>query len=72
MQIKSKKVHGVYATETEKPGCDRAATFAWLRDGRLQAVTEGLVVAAQDRVTYTLAYRRRCRKEKCAERGLKQ
>ena len=66
-QLRSKKVHGVYAKETDKPGCDRAATFVWLRDGRLQAVTEGLVVAAQDGVTYTQAYRRRYRKEKISE-----
>ena len=66
-QLRSKKVHGVYAKETDKPGCDRAATFAWLRDGRLQAVTEGLVVTAQDGVTYTRAYRRRCRKEDISE-----
>ncbi len=60
-----KTIHGAFAIETSRPECDRAATHAWLRNGRFRAETEGLLVAAQDGVTHTAAYRHRILKEGC-------
>ena len=51
-----KVIHGVFAAEADKRGCDRTATFAWLISGNFRAETEGLIVAAQDGVLHTAAY----------------
>ena len=61
-RLQGKTIHGVYRRETEKPGCNRRATHPWLKDGKLQAVTEGLIFAAQDGVIQTAAYKARTRK----------
>ncbi len=52
-----KVIHGIFAAEVDKKGCDRVATSAWLKSGNFQAGTEGLIVAAQDGVLHTAAYR---------------
>ena len=54
-----KIIHGVFAREVNKPECDKTATHAWLKNGSFKAETEGLIVAAQDGVIHTLAYRHR-------------
>ena len=58
-------IHGVFAAETNGPDCDKTATHAWLKRGSFRAETEGLLVAAQDGVIHTAAYRQRILKEKC-------
>ncbi len=52
-----KVIHGIFATEVNKKGCDRVAKSAWLSSGNFQAATEGLIVAAQDGVIHTAVYR---------------
>ena len=51
-----KVIHGVFAAEVEKKGCDRVATCAWLVSGKFRAETEGLMVAAQDGALHTAAF----------------
>ncbi len=63
-RIAGKKIHGVHYREVGKKDTDKKATNKWLTEGRLQAETEAIIVAAQDGVTYTRAYRRRVLKEK--------
>ena len=60
-----KTIHGAFPAETNGPDCDKAATHAWLKNGRFRAETEGLLVAAQDGVIHTAAYRHRILKERC-------
>ncbi len=55
----SKTIHGVFGKQVLKPDVDKKATHAWLEDGKLQARTEALVVAAQDGVIHTRAYQHR-------------
>ena len=52
-----KSIHEMFLAEVERRGCDRTATFAWMKSGRFRAVTEGLIVAAKDGVVHTAAYR---------------
>lgn len=54
-----KKIHGVFAQQVAEETCDQKATHAWLLDGRLQSVTEGLIIPAQDGIVHTRAYRMR-------------
>ena len=54
-----KIIHGVFAREVNKPECYKTVTHAWLKYGSVKAETEGLIVAAQDGVIHTLAYRHR-------------
>ncbi len=56
---RGKTIHGVFAIETSRPECDRVATHAWLKNGSFRAETEGLIIAAQDGVIHTAAYRHR-------------
>ena len=56
---RGKLIHGAYGKQICEPKLDRRATHAWLRDGRLQARTEVLLVAAQDGVVHTRAYQHR-------------
>lgn len=64
--LTEKKLHGVFAKQTRRPAVDRRATHAWLQDGRLQAKTEALIVAAQDGVVHTGVYQTRILKRKDA------
>ena len=50
-------IHGVFQAEVEKRGCDRTATYAWMKSGRFRAETEGVIIAAQDGIIHTAAYR---------------
>ena len=52
-----KAIHGIFQAEVEKRGCDRTATYAWMRRGRFRAETEGLIIAAQDGIIHIAAYR---------------
>ena len=62
---KGKVIHGVFVAVVDKSGCDRAATFARLTSGNFRAETEGLLVAAQDGVLHTAAYRHSVLKDGC-------
>ena len=46
-----------------KEGTDHKASVRWLQDGLLDAETEGTIIAAQDGVTHTRAYRTRILKD---------
>ena len=58
-QLLQKTIHSVFMKEASKTECDQKASFKWLKDGRLQAQTEALIVAAQDGVVHTWAYQHR-------------
>ena len=60
-----KAIHGIFAAEVNKKGCDRVATSAWLTSGNFQAETEGLIVAAQDGVLPTASYRHSVLRDGC-------
>ena len=51
------RLHGVHHRELRKEGVDARASHGWLRDGNLRPTTEALVVAAQDQVIHTMAYK---------------
>ena len=56
--LTAKPIHKVfYQQASAAEGVDTEGTFAWLSDGRLQAETEGLVIAAQDGVILTNRYK---------------
>ena len=55
----AKKIHPVFYNQCQKPGYDFHRSHYWLRDGRVQSQTEALIIAAQDGVIHTRAYRRR-------------
>ncbi len=57
--LERKTIHGVFYKQSQKEGMDPQGSHAWLADGRLQARTEGLLIAAQDGVVLTRAYRAR-------------
>lgn len=59
LRLREKTIHGVYAVQIT----DQKATHRWLTDGRLQAQTEAIIIAAQDGVTHTNAYRARVLKQ---------
>ena len=59
-----KKIHGCFYKQCQGEGWDTSGSHAWFLDGRLRGQTEGLVVAAQDGVIFTRAYRARVLKEK--------
>lgn len=54
-----KCIHGVFAAKTLGLECNKKVTHMWLKVGRLSSETEGLIVAAQDGVVHTAAYRAR-------------
>ena len=58
-RLRGKVIHGVFRREMESPGVDRKGTSRWLTDGFLMPATEATVVAAQDGVLHTRAYRTR-------------
>lgn len=39
-KLRSKRLHGVFMSETLKEGVDRKATHGWLKDGRMNAESE--------------------------------
>ena len=54
--LESKIIHGVFYKQCQEEGWDTSASNAWLLDGRVQAKTEALIMAAQDEVILTRAY----------------
>ncbi len=52
-------IHGVFYKQSQKKGMDPQGLHAWLADGRLQARTEGFIIAALDGIVHTRAYRAR-------------
>lgn len=62
-RLQRKKVHGVFAKQARQTGTDKKVTFEWLKEGHLQAEAEAVIVAAQDGVTHTNAYRARILRE---------
>lgn len=57
--LERKVIHGVHARQAQREEVDQRATFQWLKEGMLDAETEGTIVAAQDGVTHTREYERR-------------
>ena len=55
-RLKQKKIHGVFAKQSEGDRCDRKATYKWLKSGYLRPQTVCTIIAAQDGVTRTAAY----------------
>ena len=58
-ELQAKVIHGVYARELRKTSMDARLATEWLRSGRLHPETEATLVAEQDGVTSTAAYRSR-------------
>ncbi len=56
-QLIHKKMHGRQARLRASPGVDTEATNRWLSEGKLNAETEMIAIAAQDGVTHTRWYR---------------
>jgi len=61
--LQAKAIHGVFMKTGRKPTRDFERTHLWLRQGKQQAETEALVVAAQDGVIMTRAYQSRVLKK---------
>ena len=43
--------------ELDEPTVDKVSSLRWLTDGRIEAKTEALIIAAQDGIVRTNAYR---------------
>ena len=61
-ELQGKLIHGVYARELRKPTTDLKVSTEWIRAGRLRVETEATLIAAQDGVTGTRAYKARVQK----------
>lgn len=61
-RLRRKTVHGFFTRQSESRKYPRN-TSQWLVDGRLRVEREATIVAAQDGVTHTRAYRARILKE---------
>ena len=59
VSLESKIIHGVFFKQCQEEGWDTSGSHAWLLDGRVQAQTETLIMAAPDGVILTRAYRNR-------------
>ncbi len=59
---RSKVIHGPFRKTIEAKGIDKARSLQWLWKGKLSARTEALIIAAQDGVLQTRAYKRRVQK----------
>ena len=57
--LESKIIHGVFYKQCQEEGWDTSGSHAWLLDGRVQAQTEALIMAAQEGVILIRAYRSR-------------
>ena len=54
----AKPIHKVfYQQVSESDGVDTEGSFAWLTDGRFQAETKGLLIAAQDGILHKNWYK---------------
>ena len=56
-RLEAKTIHSVFFKQCQEEGWDTSLSHQWLKDGRLQARTESLIVAAQDGVIHTRAFR---------------
>ena len=52
-----KAIHGIFQAVVDRRGCDRTATYAGMKSGRIRAETESLIIAAQDGIIHIAAYR---------------
>ena len=55
-RLKQKKIHAVFAKQSEGDKCDRKAPYKWLKSGYLRPQTVCTIIAAQAGVTRTAAY----------------
>ncbi len=49
-RLEEKVYHGSHATEVRGQGVDKKATHAWVKEGKLMPKSEGIIMAAQDRI----------------------
>jgi len=54
--LRGKAIHGAHRQTIEESGIDQNSSFAWLKDGRVKAATEALIIAAQDGAIVTRKY----------------
>ena len=59
VSLERKTIHGVFFKQCQEEGWDTLGSHAWLLDGRVQARTEAMIMAAQDGVILTRAFRSR-------------
>ena len=74
--LRAKTIHGVFMKTSQRDTRDFKLAHRWLKRGKQRAETEALIVAAQDWVIMTRAYKSRVLKlsvnPMCRKRGLKQ
>ncbi len=58
-RLEEKVYHGSCATEVRKQGLDKKATHAWVKEGKLTPKSEGIIMAAQDRILLTRDFKLR-------------
>ena len=67
-KLERKTIHGVFYKQCQKEGWDTPGSHLWLRSGKIQGKTEGLIIAAQDGVIHTRSYLVRVlKRDDCAE-----
>ena len=59
VSLERKTIHGVFFKQCQAEGWDTLGSHAWLLDGRVQARTEAMIMAAQDGVILTRTFRSR-------------
>ena len=59
VSLERKTIHGEFFKQCQAEGWDTLGSHAWLLDGRVQARTEAMIMAAQDGVILTRAFRSR-------------
>ena len=59
VSLERKTIHRVFFKQRQEEGWDASGPHVWLLDGRVQARTEALIMAAQDGVVLTRAFRNR-------------
>ena len=62
-KLSQKRIHGVFYKQCLQKGWDGPGSHQWLVHGRFRGQTEAMIVAAQDGVIHTRAYRKRVLKE---------
>ena len=59
VSLERKTIHRVFFKQCQEEEWDTSGSHAWLLDGRVQAQTEALIMAAQDGVILTRPFRSR-------------
>ena len=59
VSLERKIIHGVFFKQCQEEGWDTLGSHAWLLDGRVQVRTEAMIMAVQDGVILTRAFRSR-------------